>query len=104
MKINKIPTEYKRGDLVRHKPMVHFSDEGELGIVLDTEKREHPARLSQKELFQWVKVYMIAEKTTLVLPDTSLCKVGSSGGEWYEVGFGDTEVDYCNNPELLCIE
>ena len=104
MKIKKVPIEYKRGDLVRHKSFIYFSDQGEIGIVLDTEKKEHPVLLSQKELFQWVKVYMIVDKTILTLPDTSLCKVGSSGGEWFEVGFGDTEVDYCNNPELLCIE
>jgi hypothetical protein len=104
MKIKKVPIEYKRGDLVRHKSFVYSNDIGELGIVVGTEKREHPYLISQKEMFEWVKVYMVVSKTILTLPATSLCKVGQSGGEWYEVGFGDTEVDYYSNPEMLCIE
>ena len=104
MKIKKIPTEYKRGDLVKHKSFIYFSERGEMGIVLGAEKRENPILLSQEELFEWVKVYMLVGKTILTLPATSLCKVGEGGGEWFEVGFGDTEVDYYSNPELLCIE
>ena len=104
MKIKKIPTEYKREDLVRHKSFIYFSEQGEMGVVLGAEKRENPVLLSQEELFEWVKVYMLVAKTVLTLPATSLCKVGENGGEWYEVGFGDTEVDYYSNPEMLCIE
>ena len=102
MKINKLPTEYKRGDLIRHKGFIDFSEQGELGMVIGEEEIKEDDY--QTGMFQMLKVYLFGNKVTLTLPDTSLCKVGKSGGEWYEVGFGDTEEDYCDNPELLCIE
>tara|TARA_R110002110_G_scaffold189749_1_gene397986 strand:+ start:177 stop:491 length:315 start_codon:yes stop_codon:yes gene_type:complete len=104
MKINKIPTEYKRGDLVRHKLFDYSDDIGEIGIVIDIEKREHPLRLSQKELFTWIKVYMVVEKRILTLAVDAICKVEKNGTEWYEVGLGGSKTLSCEEDTMLYIE
>ena len=104
MKINKLPIEYKKGDLVRHKLFNHCNDTGEIGIVVDIEKREHPFYLSQKNLFTWIQVYMVVEKTTLTLPTEAVCKVEKNGGEWYEVGLGGSETISCEEEAMLYIE
>ena len=104
MKINKLPTEYKRGDLVRHKLFDYSDDIGEIGIVIDIEKREHPFYLSQKELFTWVKVYTVVEKRILTLPASSICKVEKNGTEWYEVGLGGSKTLSYEEDTMFYIE
>jgi len=104
MKIKKVPIEYKRGDLVRHKLFNHSNDIGEIGIVVDIEKREHPYLISQKELFTWIKVYMVVKKRILTLPIEAICKVEKNGGEWYEVGLGGSVTISCEEDAMPYIE
>ena len=103
MKTKKLQPTFKPGDLVRHKE-TWFADDwhGDLCLVLSVVEEEE--KDGQGVLWGGVKVYSFPKGMKQeYFPDT-LCKVGESGGEWYEVGLGNVEADDCADIPLVYIE